>query len=239
MKSSTWALALTWIVAGSTVAAAQPDPLAPVPPADPALPEPQPEPPRPPQPQRSSQEESTDATTGRPEGWAIGIGLGYLLPTSLETPNTTSVRLRLASGLTFEPQLTIANTTAKTDNGATTNKDKRTELSVSTVVRLPVIRHNKVELEALGSAGIGTAVDNPNGSSNNTTTTTFAIGWGLAVNYWHNRHLSLSLSAGNPLISVAKTTREQPAPLMETSTSTTSIGLIFDPTVAIMIHLFN
>ena len=34
--------------------------------------------------------------------FSIGIGLGYRFPTSLQTPNVTSARFRLGSGLTFE-----------------------------------------------------------------------------------------------------------------------------------------
>ena len=87
--------------------------------------------------------------------------------------------------------------------------------------------------------GLTNQTDNPDGDNNNTKTTAIGLGWGVGITYWYSRHWTLSMSAGNPLVSIAKTTREQPAPVDETSTTTTAIGAIFDPTVAIMIHLYN
>jgi len=244
MKRSTWALALISITATGGLAAAQPaDPLAP--PADPVVEPPPtpptpPTPPQPPQPPPSTGPEAPAAgTTGRPEGVAIGIGLGYVLPTSIETPNTTSVRLRLASGLTFEPQVTLGRSGVTREAGGVDEKDSSTEFTLSTAARIPLVRHGKVELELLGSVGLTTQNDNPNGADNNTKTTSIGLGWGVGITYWYSRHWCLSFSAGNPLVSFTKATRDQPAPLAESSTTTTAIGAIFDPTVAIMIHLFN
>src|SRR5437867_568225 len=45
----------------------------------------------------------------RPEGLSFALGVGYTLPTSLQTPNTTTARLRLGSGLTLEPAIIISN----------------------------------------------------------------------------------------------------------------------------------
>ena len=241
MKSMTWALALISITATGGLATAQPDPLTPM--TDPVpTPPPDPEPPRPPDPPAGSgpQTAPSDAsTTGRPEGTAVGIGLGYVLPTSLETPNTTSVRLRLASGLTFEPQVTIGTTRIERDSGPLNEKDSATELTLATAVRLPLVRHGKVELELIGSLGLTTTSDNPDGVDNNTKTTAIGLGWGVGVTYWYSRYWCLSFTAGNPLASFTKINREQPTPLEDVSTTTTAVGAIFDPTVAIMIHLFN
>lgn len=240
MKSMTWALALISITATGGLATAQPDPLTPM--TDPVPPGPPPEPPRPPDPPQGSgpQTAPPDApTNGRPEGTAIGIGLGYVLPTSLETPNTTSVRLRLASGLTFEPQVTIATARTTMESAGMDDKDSASELTLATAVRLPLVRHGKFELELLGSLGLTSTTDNPDGVDNNTKTTAIALGWGVGVTYWYSAHWCLSMSAGNPLASFSKTTREQPTPLEDLSTTTTAFGAIFDPTVAIMIHLFN
>ena len=241
MKSMTWGLALISIATTGGLATAQPDPLTPM--TDPVGPPP--EPPRPPEPPVNNNPPNTasDAeSTGRPEGTAVGIGLGYLLPTSLETPNITSVRVRLASGLTFEPQVVLARTGATRDMGMTgvpNEKDSATELTLATTARLPLVRHGKVELELLANVGLTTTTDNPDGVDNNTKSTAIALGWGVGVTYWYSRHFCLSLSAGNPLVSFTKTSREQPTPLSDRSTTTTAIGAIFDPTVAIMIHLFN
>jgi hypothetical protein len=242
MKSMTWATALIWIAATGGLATAQPDPLPEPPPTDPVGPPPEPlppEPPQPPQPPPPVPDTTTAPTTGRPEGLAIGIGLGYVLPTSVETPNTTSVRVRFGGGLTLEPQITLGNTRVTRDAGPTDEKDTSTEFTLASAVRLPLVRHGKVELELLANVGLTTTTDNPDGADNSTKSTAIALGWGVGITYWYSRHWCLSFSAGNPLVSFTKTSREQPAPLPETSTTTTAIGAIFDPTVAIMIHLFN
>ena len=238
MRSMTWAFALISIAATSGLAFAQDDPG--LPPPDPTGPPPEPPPPQPPQPPpQTAPEPMAASTTGRPEGLAIGIGLGYVLPTSLETPNSTSVRVRFAGGLTLEPQITLANSSVKRETAGTDEKDSSTEFTISAGMRLPLVRHGKVELELLGSLGLTNQTDNPDGADNNAKTTAIGLGWGVGITYWYSRHWSLSMSAGNPLVAFAKTTREQPAPLDETSTTTTAIGAIFDPTVGFMIHLYN
>src|SRR5687767_191631 len=151
MKRMTWALALISIAATGSVAVAQDDPGALPPDPVTAPPEPPPPPPPPdPQPQRAP-EPMPASPTGRPEGLAIGIGLGYVLPTSLETPNSTSVRVRFSSGLTLEPQVTLGNSSVKREAAGTDEKDSSTELTIGTAMRLPLVRHGKVELELLGS----------------------------------------------------------------------------------------
>ena len=240
MKSMTWALTLISIAASGGLAYAQDDTGSPPPDPVELPPEPAPQPPQPPgPPPPTPQEPMAASTTARPEGLAIGIGLGYVLPTSLETPNSTSVRVRFSSGLTLEPQVTLGNSSVKREAAGTDEKDSSTELTLVAGMRLPLVRHGKVELELLASLGLTNRTDNPNGADNNAKTTAIALGWGVGITYWYSRHWSLSMSAGNPLVSFAKSTREQPAPLNETSTTTTAIGAIFDPTVAIMIHLYN
>ena len=104
MNSRTWGFAVTptfmltsgltlWLTA--SLASAQPAPGGPPAPAG----EPVAAPPPPP-PMNAPAEE---ADTGRPTELSIAIGVGYAFPTSLQTPNITSVRLRLPSGLTLEP----------------------------------------------------------------------------------------------------------------------------------------
>ncbi len=57
---------------------------------------------------------------------------------------------------------------------------------------------------------------------------------------WAASPTSASLSATNPLLTYSKTRAEQPPPIsIETKTSTTSFGAIFDPTISAMIHLYN
>jgi len=224
---------------------AQAQPVEPTPPDAPEgmpipVDEPSPPPSTEPMVANSAPPAAAEAPAGdRPEGGiAFGIGLGYQLPTSLETPNITSVRLRLPSGLTFEPFLTLANQSQTTDTGLGESTTSRSDLGAGTVVRLPVIRHGKIELELLGSAGVRLTKVNPDGNDNNTTSTSFGVGWGLACSYWLTQHWNLTLSATNPLISLSSSSEEQPAG-MNIDSSSRTIGLTFDPVVSAMIHLYN
>jgi hypothetical protein len=172
--------------------------------------------------------------TARPTGLAFGIGFGYLFPTSLQTPNITSVRVRLASGLTFEPQLVFATTS---DTGAATS-NRQTEIAIASVVHYPVRVHRKVDLELLGSAGLSTRLITPAGANNDRTITTADVGYGVGLGYWFTPHWHLSLSASNPLLTYARTRQEMSADNITVSVSTT-IGLVFSPDVTLMLHLFD
>lgn len=240
------------------IAAAQPGPPPqPPPPADttttttvttttdPAPPDPTPPPPPEPQPQPRAmpivQEEPVQ--TDRPNGFSIGLGLGYGLPTSLETPNRTSARFRLGSGLTFEPLVSIAN---QTDNDeieipamTMENEDKLTEFGLAVLVRIPVITHNHVDLEALANASFSNTKDNDDGDFNSVTTNTFGIGWGVGIGYWLSRHWELSMSVTNPLVQYSKTKSQGGAADTSMTTSSTTLGVIFLPQVTAMIHLYN
>lgn len=175
----------------------------------------------------------------RPDEFSIAIGLGYLLPTSLETPNITSVRFRLPNGLTFEPRVVFANSGTDTDNGTTTLSSKTTEFGIGSLVRFPLIKHGRVDFELLGALDFDTLKQDPDTDADNdaTTTTTLTLSWGVAVNYWVSHHWAFSLSATNPLVSYDKVT-VQMVPADQT-TSTTSFGLEFTPTVFMMVHLYN
>jgi hypothetical protein len=214
------------------------------PPNVPAVPEPPPDPgppvvpPQPPQPP-SVEVKSNDASTGRPVGLAIGIGAGYSLPTSVQTPNTTSARVRFGSGLTLEPRVVLQNTSIKMETDITEENGTQRELSIGTLVRVPMVQRGKFELLLLGAAGVGVEGTDPDGAENNSTSTTLAVGWGAAVDWWITEHWNVSFSATNPLFSWTKQAQEMPAPAGETSTTTTTIGAVWDPTISVMIHIFN
>jgi hypothetical protein len=222
--------------------AAQPAPPSPPPPAPAGATQSEPEPPMASTAPAASQPAIAPspavvepADPARPSGLAFGIGLGYLLPTSLQTPNATSVRVRLASGITLEPQLVFATTSDKVNTGAT---NKQTELTLASLVHYPLRVQRKVDLELLGSAVLSTRLINPNGDNNNRTITTLSLGYGLGIGYWITPHWNLSLSASNPLVAYTRTRQEMTADNTTVSSSTT-LGLVFVPDVTLMIHLFD
>jgi hypothetical protein len=238
----TLALAFLSILAGARVASAQPgpggSPDAPTPPPDgttvttpPAPPTPPPAPP--PEPVAAEQHAM------RPEGFSVGMGLGWDLPTSIQQPNVTSVRFRLASGLTIEPIFTLAGTSTSSDNGPGTNTtDKTGDLALAAVVRIPHRIHDRVDLELVGAAGVGLHTDDPMGDNNNTTTSDVRVSWGLGLEYWLTGHWSVSLTATNPLLDAQHSSTQQGAGLPDHTTGTTSFGLIWDPNVVLMTHLY-
>jgi len=242
MKIWMWGLTVSLAMSSAAAAQAQPVQLAPPPrdqPGPPVVVNPD-NPPSPvpePVPMTPARHDEAPAETGRPTGLAIGIGVGYAFPTSLQTPNTTSVRLRLASGLTFEPQLVFATTSTDIDNG-TTVTNKQNEVTIGTLVRYPLRVRNKIDLEAIGSASISNDTTDPNGDNNTRTVTTVALGYGVALAYWLSPHWNLSLTATNPLISYARTRQEMTVDLV-TVTKSTTIGVVFDPQIALMIHLYD
>jgi len=238
-------LVVAFCVAAAGTAAAQPPP-----PSDPPTePPPQPEPP---QPQPPTVPPPTNvppptvvpqpavepaADNGRPTELSIGIGIGYQFPTSLETPNVTSVRFRLPAGLTFEPQVVLASTTQTVDTGMAVD-NKTTELGLGTAIRYPLMGHGKVDLELLGAFNINNVKQNPPGDDDETSTTTTSITYGLAVSSWITRHWQISLTAANPVLSFVKVRQEMGVANVLVQSQTT-IGAIFDPTVQLMVHLYH
>ncbi len=242
-----WTTALaTLAAAGGTALAQVPPPppetppngplIGPEPaPADP-VPAPAPEPPppamAPPPPPAAS---AADAY--RPGALSVAIGLGYQLPTSLQTPNLTSVRVRLASGLTFEPRLVLATSSQEVDTGASV-ENKASELGLGALARFPLVRNGRVDLEVLGGLDVNRQTTKPDAPDMDLTVTTFAASYGVAVAAWLTPHWQVSLSALNPLVTNTRRDEEQ-GPLTSTVTTTTTIGLIFDPTVVLMVHLYH
>ncbi|HEY1552041.1 MAG TPA: hypothetical protein VGG28_29645 [Kofleriaceae bacterium] len=238
------------LVALCGVASAQPQPdpgTDTPPPAAPAPPPtsvpvmtPAPAPAPPPEPERLSADPIVD---NRPSELAFAIGLGYQRPYGgsfdLQQPNIASARLRLVSGLTFEPTVTISNTSINTDPGTgTATTESLSEFGLATLVRYPLLRHHQIDFEIVGSIGFDVAKDDPTGDFNTKTTSTLGIGWGIGIGYWLSQHWQLSATATNPLIAFTKTSQEisQDSTM---STSTTSIGITFEPAIAFMLHLYN
>ena len=174
----------------------------------------------------------------RPDGMAIGLGVGYVLPTSLETPNITSLRFRLAGGLTLEPALIVSNETETAEAGGVEATNKDTIFSVAVLGRLPLISRGKADFEGLASVGFRNEKNNPEGDFNTVTSNTFGIGWGVAVSYWFSPHFQLSTNITNDLIAYTST-KTQAGPGMTSKDSRTEIGLIFRPAVFFMLHLYN
>ena len=125
------------------------------------------------------------------------------------------------------------------DGGTTTTvTDTVTQLDLVALIRKPLISRGHADFEVLGALGFDSLKTDPEGDNNNTAVTTLSASWGIAVGYWLSPHWQLSFTAGNPLLAFTSQKRELPGGL-ESTTKQTTFGLIFDPRIAIMIHLYN
>ncbi len=203
---------------------------APPPPPDPGPPPVVPAPPPPPPPPDAG-------PAHRPSALSVAIGFGYELPTSLQTPNVTTVRLRLPSGLTFEPRLALVTTSLEVDTGMATETEGN-ELGAGARVRFPVMRNGRVDLEVLGGIDYSRLALKPDPPDQDVVETRISAVYGLAVAAWLTPHWQVSLTALNPLL-VNTREDEEMGPGTSTVTTTTTIGLVFDPTVALMVHLYH
>jgi hypothetical protein len=249
MRYRTYALALLAAAAAAPRAAsaqvppttteAPPPPAGPTEPPPPTTPPPAPARPAPPPPTllQPPRAVADDAAEHRPSELSIAIGLGYRLPTSLQTPNLTSVRLRLASGLTFEPRLVLAGSSQDVDTGPSTT-DKSSEVGIGALARFPVVRHGRVDLEILGGLDVSRVSTRPEDPDMDLTITTFNVSYGVAVGTWINRHWQVSLSALNPVLTNTRRD-EHMGPGTSTVTTTRTFGVIFDPSVSVMVHLYH
>ena len=249
MRSLSLVLALT-AVGGVASAQPGPPPQPPPPPmdttttttttTDPGSPDPQGQP--------VAQQQSTPVQTGqepagddsRPAGLAIGLGIGFASPMALDMPNISTLRLRLASGLTFEPAIRISNTSSSMQPATGSDStDKISSFGVAVLLRLPLVSHGKFDLEGLGSLGFSTTKSNPDGDYNATTNNNFDLGYGVAVSNWLSPHWNLSFSITNPLVDYRQTKVQPGVPNMTNKSSDTTLGIIFTPEVFMMIHMYN
>ena len=155
---------------------------------------------------------------------------------SFQSPDVTSVRFRLPTGLTFEPRVVLA--TEKDEMEIGTEETTRTsEVGLGTVVRLPWMKRGRADLELLGSLDVNISNVNPEGDDNSRRQTSLAVGYGVAVSVWLWQHVNVSMTAGNSLFVYDKTRTENGFG-STFSDSTRTFALIFDPTVLFMAHLY-
>lgn len=172
----------------------------------------------------------------RPEGFSVGIGFGYALPNSLETPNVTSARFRLGSGLTFEPVVRFQQSSVEVDVGQT-SKNKETTIEIGTLARYPLKTRRRVDFVLLGGAFVENVSTKPDAMDMDRSTTTFEVRYGMAIEFWISQHWQISMNALNTIFSLRKVS-EQMGTGTETVTTTQTVGAIYDPVIAAMVHLY-
>jgi opacity protein-like surface antigen len=160
-------------------------------------------------------------------GGLAGPGVGLL-----SGPNVGSLRIRFPSGLSIEPSVAVARGGAEFSGGGDASM---TTLSAGAALRFGVARRGPVQL--LGVAGVGVSRSSSEQGVGTSTSTSAQVSWGIAIDYWLQQHLALSMSATNPLVSHTGV-RDSYGGMEETIYAATTYGLQFDPTIAMMVHLF-
>lgn len=203
----------------------------------------------------------------RPEGTTVGVGAGWAFPQSILEPNTVSVRVKTGR-LTFEPLLNLsgrvgsASSNSSLDMGSvnTTTEDEDTtnglNLSLNANIRYSVASAGPVDFVAIGGVGVGYAqsgvdsdvLDEYRTDVRTTTGFSTSLNWGLGVEWFLNRHIALSADATNPLVMLSQSTQNRDTtdtsglePVKthtENITSEVNAGLIFQPSVRVMFHLY-
>jgi len=229
----------------------QPDPPPPVvdPPPDPTPPDPdpvfQPDPPPandpPPDPPPMPADDSPKASNGegaanRPSGFSVGFGFGYDLPADLQVPDTTSVRFRLPGGLIIEPAIDLSRTSDHDEVGMMDTTDNTGVFALAGSARFPLIRSNSMDFVGVGGAGLSLTVIDPEGGNNDTTITALSLFYGIGIDLWIRKHWALSFTTTNPLITFLRSSTDGVGG--DTVASDTTFGVIFDPDVLLMLHLF-
>ncbi len=172
----------------------------------------------------------------RPSNFSIGVGVGYSFPADLRSVNVTSIRFRLPSGLMFEPGITLQKNSQTQSQGPIEVNASRTTISANALVHYPLRQRDNVDLNLLGGAALRFENQDPDGASNNLSTTTASLVYGIALNYWVRPHWTISLVATNGI--VAYTASEQEDPINPSlKQSSFGVGAIWNPAVAAMLHL--
>jgi len=165
---------------------------------------------------------------------SFGLGLNYVLGgTKLSEPDGASLRIRLDSGLTFEPFVRLATHGQSMMDGDT--KNAQNEFIVGANARLPLKTNGKVDFVGQVGGGFDVNINDPDGDDNNTTTTGIALDYGLSLEYWYSQHWCLSFTARNTFLRYQNISQQSSETL---TASTTDVGLIWDPGVELALHLF-
>jgi hypothetical protein len=172
----------------------------------------------------------------RPAGASLGLGFGYAFPTGLDRPNVVSARVRLASGLSFEPRVELAHASASREAFGDEREASVDAVSIGATVRIPAARRGRGDLLVIARAQLD-HVSQSQDDEDDLTTSEVSLAWGLAIDYWITPSFSLSATATNPAMLYS----DRAAPTFEDPDATqedTVFGAIWDPVIDAMLHLY-
>jgi hypothetical protein len=111
-----------------------------------------------------------------------------------------------------------------------------TDLQLATTARFPLATLRNLDFVGLGGFTVGYTRVNPDGDDNDNSLSTISLDWGLGIDYWFSSNIGFSGTALNPFASRVSSTQQMPGD--DQTTTTTSFGLIFEPNVVFMVHLY-
>jgi hypothetical protein len=195
----------------------------------------------------------------RPAPLTVGIGLGTEVGAgSVTAPNQGSVRIVLAPNLQLDvrtaavvvgggplPATTVPlggfnlNHSSLSAEGAgkSTDLHKQNDVAIASDVRYVLASRGPVDLSAIGGLAyhyIGE--DKEDIAGTDVTTHVITLEWGVGLSYYFAHVWSLSMDITNPLFTWFKTSTDTTAG--STSVSGFDLGINFNPTSRLMLHLF-
>lgn len=179
-----------------------------------------------------------------PQGTAFGAGLGVKLPAAQSQPNLI-VGSYYRDGLQIQPFLVYSATRDENvyDDGVVIARDRSSERAVGAgaVFKYPVVRRNGIDLQLLAGASHERSRSEfqPEGPNNDAHSETrhLSLGYGLGVEGWISPRVSLAASALNPLLArdTSRTTQEDIAATVITSSERRSVGFAWNPDVSVAV----
>ena len=177
--------------------------------------------------------------------WGLAVGLGWVLPADLGTPNNVSLRIRRGT-FALEPSVSLVasgdwSKTRAADESETVDRTGGWTTTVSLGARKRLGHRSPVALVGIltPSATFTELQENPEGTDNAVRSTSFSLGasWGLGVEYSPLPSWTLSLDATNLIYDVTWSRVYAMAPNASAQQTAFSAGLVLDPTVRAMFHL--
>ena len=171
---------------------------------------------------------------GTRPGTSFGIGFGWVFPEAdLALPNTVTMRFRFPSGLTIEPNLTIAGS-GVSDNNDLTEDPSSFAFGVGAQVRVPVASAGPMDFLVLGAVDVATSFELNPGDAKALVST---LRYGLALELWVAKRFTIGFDATNPLVTLSWRSAEDFTGDRATSTSW-SAGVIWNPNARFLATLY-
>lgn len=190
---------------------------------------------------------SAHAQQGTPEPVTVGFGVGVVAPSSPLAPNTASARVRVSETVTLSPTLDIAFASSSTSSGGGENagfqtRDTNLGVGVEVLNALAQRGTTMLQLAVGGRLGFDTFTEEPNEPDEiQTTTRSVNVYYGLGVEHFfggNDPHFSVSAHGLNTLLTVASSTVDDRNTDVITDTNSTLFGVIWDPSVRMMVHIY-